>query len=259
MKARNKKTRWLLLALLFGILAVAGLTLTRHHGAPSIAKANDTTAPRHTLLQQPVAALLAGIGGKHAPWAPAGAGRDEEPVASPHSRVTGPSGSPPHTSNADPVGASSVGTQPRSNPPATSATNHLPQNGAGEFVYDGYAPLDCELPAGCGASGGTTGSVSHPPAETSGVLPFAHNPQGSTPSDGSNPPPNSGSNPPPNNSNNSGQGSGSPGQKTNPPSQGPNPPVASAPELDPATLAGAVTLLLGSLAVIRSRRVRATR
>jgi hypothetical protein len=236
MKARNNKTRWLLIALLFGFLAVAGVTLTRHHGAPTIAKANDTTAPTHTLLQQPVAALLAVIGGKHVPWAPAGAGRDDEPVAStysnnPQPRVTGHSGSPSSASNADPAGGSSDGPQPQSNRPSTPA-NHLPQNGAGEFVQNGNAPLDCELPAGCGAGGGKPGSASHQRSGASGAVLFVHNSQGSSPpNDGSDPPTNDGS----------------------------NPPVASAPELDPATLAGAVTLLLGSLAVLRSRRVRATR
>ena len=57
-----------------------------------------------------------------------------------------------------------------------------------------------------------------------------------------------------------GFGQGSNGQGSDPPSPGSDPAtVASAPELDPATLGAAVTLLLGSLAVLRSRRARAAR
>jgi hypothetical protein len=56
-------------------------------------------------------------------------------------------------------------------------------------------------------------------------------------------------------SNDTGQVADPPGQKSDVLIS--KPPVASAPELDPATLAAAVTLLLGSLAVLRGRRARA--
>src|SRR5487761_1343451 len=71
MKAGTKKTRWLLIALLFGVLAAAGFTLAHHHGSRTVAKANEAAAPKHTLQRTP-ATLLAAIGGKHGFRAPAG-------------------------------------------------------------------------------------------------------------------------------------------------------------------------------------------
>lgn len=244
MKARTRKTRWLLIALLFGLLAAAGLTFTRHHARTFVA-ANVPPAPR-VVLPQPHAVLLASIGGKHTLWTPAGALPDDGATAQAYSNNQQPpqthSGAPSNTSTATSAarssaaavsaGTSSTAAQP-SNQPATAAGN-LPQPGAGEYAYNGYVPLDCELPAGCGAAQ-STAIVSRQPSGTSGGTPGAHD-SGSVPGDGS------GNNDPPNNN-----------QNSDPPSKT-DPPVAAAPELDPATLAGAVTLLLGSLAVLRSRR-----
>jgi hypothetical protein len=139
-----------------------------------------------------------------------------------------------------PVGGSSDGTQ-QSNAPASASTRPMPQSGVGWYAYNsGYVPLGCELPAGCGVSS-RTGYVSHQPSLTGGTVPLAHNSQGASPPDDGSPT-NDDDTPP--------QTGGGPGS---------NPSVAAAPELDPATLGGAVTLLLGSLAVLRGRRARATR
>jgi hypothetical protein len=75
--------------------------------------------------------------------------------------------------------------------------------------------------------------------------------------------PNSGSDaqsPPPNNDSPPANDSGQNPLGSTPPNQQSDPPPASAPELDAATLAGAVTLLLGALAILRGRRpARASR
>lgn len=253
MKARTKKTRWLLIALLFGLLAAAGLTLTLRHGAPILAKATVAPGPVHTALQ-PNTALTASIGegqtlttppGAHGHWAVDAYSDSQPPVANNHSGShsdTG-AGTSSNSGSADSAADPIPGARPQSNHPATSDTGHLPQNGgAGDFAYNGNAPLDCELPAGCGNSA-IISYVSRQPSGTSGVVPSLHNSQGSnTNNDSDNP-----------------QGNNDPGQVTDPPGQGATPPVASAPELDSATLAGAVTLLLGSLAILRGRRrARAT-
>lgn len=249
MKAKTKKTRWLLIALLVGFLAAAGLALSGHHGAPTVAKAKGATPPTHAVLAQPHANLVAAIGAKHAFWAPAGARPGDGPTEDTYSNsqaplLTGHSGAPTNTPTAIAGGwshvaagsaaASNNGTQPPSNHP--SATGHAPKDGAGEFAYNGYAPLDCELPAGCGGARGIS-TLAYQPSSTSGGMPGVHN--SGTTTDNPN--------------------SGTPGQNTVPPSDPLRSPVASAPELDSATLAGALTLLLGSLAVLLSRRVRATR
>lgn len=240
MKARTKKIRWLLITLLFGLLAAAGLTLALRHGDRIFAEADGVAAPTHTVVQQPHTALVAVTGAEDVLTAPAGAGRHWV-VYGPYSnsRATlapGHSGSPSNTaSSADTAGAGHTtptggdttdGFQPPSNHPVTSNTGHLPPNGSGELAYNGYAPLDCELPAGCGATGAGTRYVSRQPSGTSGTVPSLRNWN-----DDANPPPSD-----------------------------PQPKVITAPELDPATLAAAVTLLLGSLAVLRRRRpARATR
>ena len=256
MKARTKKTRWLLLALLFGLLAAAGLTLTRHHGRTVVA-ATVAPTPPHAVLPQPHAVLLAATGGKQTLWAAAGALRDEVVTAHTHTysnsrlpQQPGTSDTPSDTPNAVGAGASDEATGPTGNPakpsntPATAADGHLPQGGAGELASNGYVPLDCELPAGCGVAG-SPAIVSRQPSGTSGGLPGTHD-SGSVPGGNTNP--------------------GTPGQSNDLPNSNSNgdppsnrdPPVAAAPELDPATLAGAVTLLLGSLALLRRRRVRAS-
>ena len=238
MKARTKKTRWLLITLLFGLLAAAGLTLTLRHGAWNFAKANGGAAPPHPAVQQPHTALLAATGAKHVFTAPAGAGRrwvvyspysnSQAPVAPGHSDSQPNTASSAgaawsgHSSTSESIG----GTQPQVNHPVTSNTGHLPPNGASELAYNDYAPLDCELPAGCGATAGGTEYVSRQPSGTSGTVPSLRNSN-----DGASPPPSD-----------------------------PQPKIIPAPELDPATLAVAATLLLGSLAVLRRRRpARASR
>jgi hypothetical protein len=207
------------------------------------------------VLPQPHAALLASIGGKHALGAPTGAHADDGLTVETHSNSQGPrltrhSGAPANTSTtvatgwshdaAGPAGSSGNPMQPPSNRPAASAPNNPPQDGEDGFAYDSYSPLDCELPAGCGAPSGGGSTLSRQPSGTSGGMPGVHN--SGSPSDNTNP--------------QSGN-TGDTGNTSDPPS--PNLRVASAPELDPATLGGAVTLLFGSLAVLRSRRNRITR
>lgn len=246
MKARTRKTRWLLVALLFGFLAAVGLTLARHHGAPTVAMTHGA-ATSHAATPQPHSPLLASIGGKHTFAVPTGSPDDGLAADTDSNRhqppLTGHSGAPANTSTtvatgwsndaAGPAGGSGYAAHsPGHHPPAS-----VPQDGAGGYAYDSYTPLDCELPAGCGAS--VVGStLSRQPSGTSGGMPGAHN--SGSPSDNTNP----------GNTVDSGNTGDPPGG---------NHPVASAPELDPATLGGAVTLLLGSLAVARSRRSRAAR
>jgi hypothetical protein len=250
MKARTTKTRWLLIALLFGLLTGAGLTLIHHRHTPMITAANYT-APTHSVPGQAQTAVVASIAGDDTTLAPAGKAYSNSRKAAftDHSNESSNTTTASNTSNAavdggsnhapGVVGGASNATQPQSNPASKSASDHLPQNGAGELVYNAYVPLGCELPAGCGGVSGSGGSVSRQPSGTSGGTPFLRDSGSDTPG---------GSNPPPGNT-----------QNSDPPGSGPQNPPAAAPELDPAMLAGAVTLLLGSLAVLLSRRVRATR
>jgi len=317
MKARTKKARWLLIALLFGFLAVAGLTLFHHREPATIAEASKAAAPAHTNIQQPHATLPASSGGKHTLQRPVAIDLTRESVAatSPSSQQpqhpTGSPGAPASASNG-PVWSNRVtaptsgvisATAPQSNRPATPLSSRLPQELGNGLAYNGYAPLDCELPAGCGAGG--AGSVSRRPAGTSGGTPIGSNTQGSSPTSNSSTQVTGGDTGQQtgntgntgntgitgNNGNDgnttdightgnggnttdtshtgndgstgdtqhtgndgntgdtgtSGLGSSTPGQKSDP--------VVAAPELDPATLAGAMTLLLGSLVVPRRRRV----
>lgn len=272
MKARTKKTRWLLIALLFGLLAGAGLTFTRHHVVRTITATNEVAAPKHSA--SPHAALFAANVGKPAPALLLGADSNDEVVAGtypnrqqPHR--TGQSGAQSDASTGGGIelvsriagssGGSNGGSQPQSNHPSTPGTGNAPQALGSVLAYNGYAPLDCELPAGCGANGtsGGTGYVTRQPSGTSGGAPFTRDSQGGQ-SDGGSPPPNNNTDPQTNQTNDTGKGQDPPGG-TDPPGGGSKPPLASAPELDPATLAGAVTLLLGSLAVLHRRRVRVTR
>ncbi|MHB8812634.1 MAG: hypothetical protein ACYDAE_05160 [Steroidobacteraceae bacterium] len=250
MKARTKQKRWLLIALLFGLLTAAGLTLTHHRRIPMITE-GKYTAPTHSVLGQPPTAFVASMAGDDTTPARGGNAYSNSWKAAfaDHSSESSNETPAPNTSHAavyggsnhapGDLGGASNATQPRRNPPATSAGDRLPQNGAGELVYNAYVPLGCELPAGCGGVSGSGGSVSRQPSGTSGGTPFLRDSGSDTPG---------ASNPPPGNTRNS-----------DPPGSGPQNPPAAAPELDPAMLAGAVTLLLGSLAVLLGRRVRATR
>jgi hypothetical protein len=238
MKARTKKTRWLLISLLFGLLAAAGLILTHHSHVRYVTTVSQPVPLKHSIVQQLHAALLAVTGRKQTLAAPAGTPPGHELVAGTYSdgaqpQTTGHFNASPNAATTPAVGGTSTETQQTNRPPS-AATSPAPQNGAGEVAYNGYIPFDCGLPAGCGV-GGNTGYVTRQPSLTGGTVPIAHNSQGpTTPNDGPN----------------------GPGQGSDPPGPGPNPSVAAAPELDPATLAAAVTLLLGSLAVLRGRRVR---
>lgn len=257
MKARTKKTRWLLIALLFGFMAVAGLTFLRH--GPTITAQVSHATPAPAALQQPQTAPLASTGGRQPLYVPTAGGADEGSVSDAYSNsqrtpATGHSDAPANTatatsSNNSPAYSASVAsnTPAQSSHPAASNTTQSPPSLANGYAYNGYAPLDCELPAGCGVPGNVEYG-SRQISVTSGGVAVVHDSQDSNPDNGSSPP--TDGNPPPGNN-----------QNSTPPGQ-PDPPathVASAPELDPATLAAAVTLLLGSLAVLRSRRrVRAT-
>ncbi|HEX5462221.1 MAG TPA: hypothetical protein VFX20_19805 [Steroidobacteraceae bacterium] len=248
MKARTKKTRWLLLTLLFGLLAATGFALTRHGEVRFVTTADQAVPPKRAVMQ-PLHAPLASAGGKQmmtpAVGTPAGhelvdhAYSDHpQPDAAGHSDVASnadtASGVGQGTRASPPVLASSDGTQP-GNPVATPATTSpTPREGAGSFAYDGYVPLDCGLPAGCGV-GSNAGYVARRPSLAGGTMPVARDSQGTSP-------PNDGSQ------------TDDPGPGSDPPGPGSNPSPAAAPELDPATLAGAVTLLLGALAVLRGRR-----
>lgn len=243
MKARTKKSRWLLISLLFGLLAATGLILTHHSDVRFVSLASPPVTPKHNVMPTlPVA--LAATGGKGMLEAPVGAPAGHEPDSAysndPQPHVTGRVDSPSAAAKAPGAGPGTAvggpsGDAAPNNHPATPAAGPTPPQD-GRYAYNGDMPLDCGLPAGCG--GVNTGYVTHQPSLTVGTVPVAHNSQGSSsPGDGPN----------------------GPGQGSDPPGPGPNPPLAAAPELDPATLAGAITLLLGSLAVLRGRRVRVSR
>lgn len=256
MKARTKKTRWLLIALLVGFLAAAGLTFLRHGPAITAQVGHATPAP--AALQQPQTAPLASAGGRQPLYVPTADGADEGSVSDAYSNIKPtpatahpdtPANTAAGTSSNTPPAYSASTTPAQSSHPAASNTSQSPQkpaDPANGYAYNGYAPLDCELPAGCGVPGNAAYG-SREISVTSGGVAVVHDSQDSNPQNDSGPP--TGGDPPPGNN-----------QNSTPPGQ-PDPPathVASAPELDPATLAGAVTLLLGALAVLRGRRVRAT-
>lgn len=265
MKARTKSTRWLLLTLLFGLMAAAGLALTSHHGTPALARANAVAPPAHTALKPPTPVLVASTGTTHrftphfygvpASWYSNSELADAITSHSDaHSDAPAGSNGGGWGNHAAEQTDDSVGAPQSQSHPTTAGTNHVPPPGSGDFAYQGYAPVGCEVPAGCGAVG-DTGYVTRQTSGTSGGLglPNVHDSQGPTSgNDDSSPPPNnngpqnndSGQNPP---------GTGTPGQKS-------DPPAVSAPELDGGTLGGAVTLLLGALAIMRGRRpARVTR
>lgn len=257
MKARTKTTRWLLIALLFGLLAATGLTLTLHHGAVQLAKVHDTAAPHPA----PSSILPTAIGtATQTLTASVGAGPDREvvdntDVTSPPPRTTGGETNTSKTSASPDTAWSNHSNGPaadgdgggrQGNAPSPTSTPGAPaQNGAGDYAYNSYAPLDCELPAGCGVPGGT-GYVSRLPSGASGEVPTHDSASPTTDGSGAQ-------------TNNTGDGDPPPGNSDTGNSDPGTPKVHSAPELDPATLAGAVTLLLGALAILRSRRARATR
>ena len=271
MKARTRKTRWLLITLLFGFLAVAGgltLVLHRHPGnllvnengtLPSIGSPDDqsqTTAPISIADPQ----TLQAAAGVH----PDGDVADDGHSNINQSDVTGYSGTQSigfgggsGTAGANyPAGTmvgSRGGAQAPVNHPSTSNPTQPADTGGGEFANSGTLPFGCGLPAGCGGGGA---AVIRQTSGTSGGTPSLHDSPGSSQqTDGSDPQPG-----------NSSQQTGNPdptgsdgNQQSAPSSPGSGGSVAAAPELDSATLAGAITLLFGALAIVRGRRVRATR
>jgi hypothetical protein len=278
MKARRTRTiRWVLVGLLFGFLALTGLTLAHHHHhrAGVLAQAHDVAVPTHGVPQHSYGAPLASIG-DNTLTTPAGKGplHPAGELNAPPQGSARPGVISTHPAPDPAVGESDETAQQNNRPRATSGTQPVPQSGSGEFAYNGYVPLDCELPAGCGVPGsgatgfGTTGSgtsgsgatgsgatgsgTSGSGTSASGTSASGTSASGTT-GPGSLPPVNTGGVPVAHDS----QGPTT-NQQTGDSGQGSDPPVASAPELDPATLAAAVTLLLGSLAVLRSRRIGAT-
>lgn len=268
MKAKTKKTRWLLLSLLFGLLAIAGLafTLRHHRAATTFAKTLDDAGPSHAAVPQSRSALPAALGEQRPLKVPTGLDLEREIAQTLHSNtsVRAPR-QLDSQANSSTVRVSSLHPasypagrldekEPRSPPAPSSNTGREAQDGTGTLASSGYAPLDCELPAGCGG----IGFVSRPAEPTAGP------PLGDQQEGGAALNHNTGQQ----TSSDSGSQAGLPGPSTpvggetlDPKGQGlgSDPSVASAPELDPTTLAAAVTLLLGSLAVVVSRRVRVTR
>jgi hypothetical protein len=264
MKARTRTTRWLTVALLFGFLAAVGLTLARHHFVRTLA-AHVTAPPTHAAVQPPDVTLVPATHPGHSGAAPAGTrhyrvaldtySNSQAPAArghsDPQSRAGTAGGTGRSSETAGPTGDPIGATQPRVNPLVVAETGSPPHAAAGDFAYNGYVPLDCELPAGCGVTAGT-GHVSRQPWGTSAGVPSVHYSQGPNSGEDDSGSQTSDGDPLPNDNK----------PLTDPPGQNSGPgstPVAAAPELAPATLAGAITLLLGSLAVLRGRRARATR
>ncbi|HEX3843659.1 MAG TPA: hypothetical protein VHV80_04810 [Steroidobacteraceae bacterium] len=257
MKARIKTNRWLPVSLFLALMAAAGLALTFHDGVRTFAKANDTATPPHTVPSH--LTLVASLRGTHT-----GKPHFYWVAESSHPDIRTPEVTPRHFdshsnastgsdagwgSHAYPADGSIGAPQPQHHP-ATAGTHPVPQPGAGDFANQVYAPQGCGLAAGCGVAG-NTGHVVRQTSGTSGGLPAVHNSQGpNSGNDGSSPPPNYASP----QTNDSGQDPPPPGQGTTAPGNGSDPPTVSAPELDPGTLAGAITLLLGSLAILRGRR-----
>lgn len=273
MKARTRKTRWLLLTLLLGFLAAAGVTFALHqHPVRFVVSTGGIVPADDTSLQQTDTTAPAAIGDDlpvQTP-APSDARGDGYTVAGTYSSSAETDAG--KDSDPTPYGAAfytvglSAGAQQQPNDPSSSGDATSPQKaGGGYFANNGAMAFDCGGLPGCGAGGSginggaywshhSQGSGSDPQTNNSG--PTTNNPGHTT--DGSDP---------------GDPGAGDPGQKSGPPGQGSNPPgsgtdpsdpgsghsPAAAPELDPATLAGALTLLLGSLAIVVRRRVRATR
>lgn len=278
MKARTRKTRWLLITLLLGFLAAAGVTFVLHqHPGRLLVSANGIVPADDTSVQQteatapaafgdelparaPVSALPRGdhyIAGTYSNSAARGAGSgmadDAGPLSIPYGDVASEGTNEPTDTTVGP----GSGTQPKTHGSASSSDT-IPPAGSGEYAYGGAGGFGCGLP-GCG--GGNSERIHT--SGSSGGTPSSHDSQGSDPQNDNPHPPPSNSTQTTDNSNPNDPGSGNPGTdspgQSDPSSPGSGHSVAAAPELDPATLAGALTLLLGALAIVRSRRrVRAT-
>jgi hypothetical protein len=269
-RTRSQSRRWLLVLLLFGILATAGLTLTSlHHRAGSSTEA-------HVPIASPDAgppsrlALLSAPGDSQKLATPVGRSDQspqDEAYSNPAQVDTSPSlhtpptqSNVPASSNPPGSGVRPAATDPtvlpggaaagltQSAPPSHSGPGGVSGAGDGDYAYLGGVPL----------VGGSGNAVS----ATAGVKPSSSSPAVV--------PPNPGSGQQRNNDSTSAQSNDTAtvpppsGDTITPPAQEnasseSDPNIASAPELDPATLTAALTLLLGSLAVLGSRRARAPR
>lgn len=266
MKPRTRKTRWLLMTLLLGVLAAAGVTFALHqHPVRFVVSTSGIVPGDDTSPQQTDTTAAVAIGDELSAQtpAPSDAHGGDYSVAGTYSSSAETDAA--KDSDSTPYGGASytvgpgAGTQQQPSGPSSSSDTTGPQRaGGGYFANNGGMAFDCGGLPGCGAGGSginggpywahhSQGSGSDPKTNNPG--PTANNPGQTT--DGSNP---------------GDPGAGDPGQKSDPPGSGPDPSgpgsghsPAAAPELDPATLAGALTLLLGSLAIVGSRRVRATR
>lgn len=273
MKARTRKTRWLLITLLLGFLAAAGVTFFLHqHSGRLLMSANGIVPADDTSLQQTDTTAPISIGDDLPVQGPArsGARGDGYAVADTYSSSARTAAatdfdSTPYAAASYAVGPGG-GTQQQSEGPSGSGDTNAPAQraGGGYFANNGAVAFDCGGLPGCGAGG----------SGINGGAYWSHHSQGSGSGPQTNDPgPPTGNPGQTTNTNPNDPGAGDPGQKSDPPGSGSNPPgsgsdpngpgsghsAAAAPELDPATLAGALTLLLGSLAIVGSRRVRATR
>lgn len=247
MKARRRKTRWLLAALLLGFLAATGFALTHHHRAGTEAARSPLVPPQRATLPPAPTPLLASIAGKStARVLPSERVLERAPgVGHPQSF---PAEAPADSIQPRGAGDSRPSLQVSRNlAPGVAGAAPRSQNGAGGFVYESHVRLAC-VPAGCGANTNINASTNqpNPPISRDGPPGGSGSSRGSGRSDGSGPP--AGSWP---------AGESAPPGGSAPP--GATDPLAAAPELDPTMLAGALTLLLGALLIVRSRRVRASR
>ena len=271
MKARTRKTPWLLITLLVGFLAAAGVALVLHHHSHRLlVSADGIVPPDDTPALQTDTTTPIAMDEEQPSENPTGAAGDHHLTAGKYSNSTqtdaandsiAPTTAPDLATSTstnqptEPTVDSSGGSQPQSNRPSSGdTTSPPPATGNGEFANAGYTPFGCGVAAGCGGGGSEIVRSSG----SSGGTPSLHNSQGTGPQTDNSDPQTDNSGQPTDNSDPNGPGSGNPGQKSDPSNPGSSQPVAAAPELDSATLAGALTLLLGSLAIVRSRRVRAT-
>lgn len=251
-----------MVGLLVGCLAAAGLRLSlRRHPAPVLAKANDSASPKHGVPERSRGARAAPRLAKRTPSARSsvtpgrglGGGVEGAYAHGTELRAISLSGAPPNESVPPgtgssrpavdlPVGWSVIAQTPGSQLP-TGGRRPLSQGDAVDLGYPGSAQLGGfrgALPpifvGGASVSVGVPQDVTEPSYDTTLQGTGQQADAGATPGTST------GTNPRSDNSDGSGEGS--------------DPPAVPAPELEPATLGAAMTLLLGSLAVLGSRRLR---
>ena len=272
MKARTRKTRWLLITLVLGFLAAAGATFVLHqHSGRLLVSASGIVPAGDTPLQQTDTTAPVSGGDDLPAQAPAAsdARGDGYTVADTYSSTARTDAANDFESTSYGEAAYTVGprdgTQQQTDGPSSSGDTATHAQGAGGyFANNGYMAFDCGGLPGCGAGGSGINGGAYWPHHSQG--------SGSGPQTNNSGPPTNNPGRTTGNSNPGDPGAGDPGQKSDPSGTGSDPPgsgsdpsgpgsghsAAAAPELDPATLGGALTLLLGSLAVVGGRRVRAT-